>query len=136
MLYLLYHPTVTWKGVKSYSGREVKKLLYLQTDDTGARHNGKNGYCTFIGNEWFLFFECTGSKSRINFLKLLNGCQDYYFNDIAFAYMKKQGLSPKYLTAIKKIKNTYVCGTKALSELLKHQSTKNMQPRLLKKLDC
>ena len=28
---------------------------YLQTDDTGARHQGKTGYCTFIGNEWFSY---------------------------------------------------------------------------------
>ena len=25
---------------------------YLQVDDTGARHQGKNGYCLFIGNPW------------------------------------------------------------------------------------
>jgi len=92
---------------------------YLQTDDTGARHNGKNGYCTFIGNERFSFFESTGSKSRINFLKLLNGCQDYYFNDFALDYIKKQGLGSKYLTAIEKIKDKYVCGTKAFNAVLK-----------------
>jgi hypothetical protein len=28
-------------------------------DDTGARHKGKNGYCTHIGNEWFAWFEST-----------------------------------------------------------------------------
>jgi hypothetical protein len=26
---------------------------YIHTDDTGARHDGKNGYCTHIGNELF-----------------------------------------------------------------------------------
>jgi hypothetical protein len=25
---------------------------YIHTDDTGARHEGKNGYCTVIGNVW------------------------------------------------------------------------------------
>lgn len=44
---------------------------YIQTDDTGARHNGKNGYCTHICNELFAWFERTESKSRINFLNLL-----------------------------------------------------------------
>jgi hypothetical protein len=44
---------------------------YLQTDDTGARHGGKNGYCTYIGNEFFAWFESTQSKSRVNFLSLL-----------------------------------------------------------------
>ena len=42
----------------------------LQTDDTGARHDGRNAYCTFIGNEWFAWFESTQSKSRVNVLSL------------------------------------------------------------------
>ena len=41
---------------------------YVNVDDTGARHNGKNGYCTHVGNEDFAWFESTESKSRINFL--------------------------------------------------------------------
>jgi hypothetical protein len=61
---------------------------YLQTDDTGARHDGKNGYCTYIGNEFFAWFESTQSKSRVNFLSLLRaGHQDYVLNAGALAYM-------------------------------------------------
>ena len=41
---------------------------YVQADDTGARHQGKNGYCTVVGNEWFTWFASTDSKSRVNFL--------------------------------------------------------------------
>jgi hypothetical protein len=26
---------------------------HIHADDTGARHQGKNGYRTHIGNEWF-----------------------------------------------------------------------------------
>ena len=37
---------------------------YVQVDDTGARHQGRNGYCTQIGNELFASFESTDSKSR------------------------------------------------------------------------
>lgn len=63
---------------------------YIQVDDTGARHKGKNGYCTFIGNELFSWFESTGSKSRLNFLKLLHdGHTDYQFTAESFAYMKQ-----------------------------------------------
>ncbi|WP_394753315.1 transposase, partial [Crenothrix sp.] len=32
---------------------------YVHADDTGARHNGKNGYCTHIGNELFAWFGST-----------------------------------------------------------------------------
>jgi hypothetical protein len=47
------------------AGIEVSR--YLQTEDTGARHEGKNGYCTYIGNELFAWFKSTQSKSWINF---------------------------------------------------------------------
>ncbi len=68
---------------------------YIQVDDTGARHQGKNGYCTFIGNELFSWFESTGSKSRINFLELLHtGYDDYQFTDESFSYMKRYKVAP------------------------------------------
>jgi len=70
---------------------------YINVDDTGARHKGKNGYCTHIGNELFSFFESTQSKSRINFLKLLRiGHSDYDLNMDAIAYMEANKL-PKYV---------------------------------------
>jgi len=73
-------------------GLEVSK--YVNVDDTGARHNGKNGYCTHIGNELFAWFESTNSKSRINFLELLRSANlDYVLNEDALAYMKAQKLS-------------------------------------------
>jgi len=31
----------------------VAESSYIGTDDTGARHQGKNGYCTVIGNDLF-----------------------------------------------------------------------------------
>jgi hypothetical protein len=68
---------------------------YIQVDDTGARHQGKNGYCTFIGNELFSWFESTGSKSRINFLELLNtGYDDYQLTEQSFSYMKRYKVAP------------------------------------------
>jgi hypothetical protein len=44
---------------------------YVSVDDTGARHAGKNGFCTQIGNDWFTWFGTRSSKSRLNFLDLL-----------------------------------------------------------------
>ncbi len=73
-------------------GLEVSQ--YVNVDDTGARHNGKNGYCTHIGNELFAWFESTNSKSRVNFLELLRSANfDYVLNEDALAYMKAQKLS-------------------------------------------
>jgi hypothetical protein len=66
---------------------------HIHVDDTGARHQGKNGYCTHIGNDWFAWFESTQSKSRINFLQLLRGGHvDYVLNGMALEYMAAQKL--------------------------------------------
>lgn len=80
-------------------GLEVS--LYVNVDDTGARHQGKNGYCTHIGNELFAFFESTGSKSRINFLEILRGeDKDYVINDTALELMRLQKLPKGPLEAL------------------------------------
>ena len=71
---------------------------HIHVDDTGARHQGKNGYCTHIGNEWFAWFESTDSKSRINFLKLLRaGNTDYVLSGEALEYMAAQDLPKRIL---------------------------------------
>ena len=78
-------------------GFEVSR--YINVDDTSARHQGCNGYCTHIGNELFAWFESTESKSRINFLKLLRaGHSDYILNDEALSYIAANKL-PKGLLA-------------------------------------
>ncbi len=67
----------------------LKVSDHLNVDDTGARHQGKNGYCTHIGNELFAWFQSTESKSRINFLELLRaGHKDYVLSDEAIEYMR------------------------------------------------
>ncbi len=76
------------------TGLKISK--HINVDDTGARHKGKNGYCTHIGNEFFAWFESTQSKSRINFLKLLRvGNKDSIINQDALEYMSANGL-PQY----------------------------------------
>jgi transposase IS66 family protein len=76
---------------------------YINVDDTGARHKGKNGYCTHIGNESFAWFESTDSKSRINFLKLLRaGRSDLLIDMDAICYMQANKLPQKPLHAIGK----------------------------------
>jgi hypothetical protein len=70
-----------------------KAATWISVDDTGARHKGRNGFCTQIGNDTFTFFATTGSKSRLNFLGLLRaGHADYVLNGAAFDYMRKRNL--------------------------------------------
>ena len=89
------------------AGLEVSD--YINVDDTGARHEGKNGYCTMrfqllrhhIGNELFAWFESTGSKSRINFLELLRaGRKDYILNCDALTYMRVNHLPLEMLETL------------------------------------
>jgi hypothetical protein len=70
---------------------------YVHTDDTGARHQGQNGYCTVIGNEWFSYFHSSDSKSRQNFLHILQaGVVRYVLNEYARQYLESQPLGAKY----------------------------------------
>jgi hypothetical protein len=80
----------------------LKVSSYINVDDTGARHAGKNGYCTHIGNELFAWFQSTNSKSRINFLELLRaGHTDYVINVDALEYMGTQRLPKSLLAQLK-----------------------------------
>jgi len=36
----------------------LQTAAWITVDDTGARHAGKNGFCTQIGNEDFTWFGC------------------------------------------------------------------------------
>ena len=61
----------------------------IQVDDTGARHSGKNGYSTVIGNQLFTFIETTASKSRVNFFQVLHGSEpQYLINEDAADYLE------------------------------------------------
>src|SRR5271170_5423524 len=67
---------------------------WITVDDTGARHKGKNGFCTQIGNAHFTYFATTASKSRFNFLEVLRaGHDDYVVNQEALAYMRDRALA-------------------------------------------
>ena len=86
----------------------LKYSNFVNVDDTGARHDGKNGYCTHIGNDFFAWFKSTGSKSRINFLELLRGVyDDYVLNTEALSYMESHKLPKSKLSQLSKyiIKN-------------------------------
>jgi hypothetical protein len=96
---------------------EKKELLsvglqvsrYIHVDDTGARHRGKNGYCTHIGNELFAWFESTGSKSRLNFLNLLHQSHaDYQLTEHSFSYMIRKKLSPAVRKKLKEGSHAFI----------------------------
>jgi hypothetical protein len=67
---------------------------WVSVDDTGARHEHRNGVCTQLGNEHFAAFATTVSKSRLDFLEVLRaGLADYVVNAEALAYMRRRALA-------------------------------------------
>ncbi len=79
----------------------LQTASYIHADDTVARHEGKQGYCTHVGNEFFAYFESTDSKSRINFLQVLRGShQDYVIDEVALAYFTGQKLALALIAAL------------------------------------
>jgi hypothetical protein len=105
---------------------------YIQVDDTGARHQGKNGYCTFIGNELFSWFESTGSKSRINFLELLNtGYDDYHFTEQSFSYMDRYKVAPCIRKKLTKACERWFANREQLEEHLQKHGITNAHYRRL-----
>ena len=81
------------------SGLESAK--WISVDDTGARHQARNGYTTQIGNDHFTCFTTSFSKSRLNFLASLRaGHDDYVINQEALGYMKGRNLSASVIARL------------------------------------
>jgi len=76
----------------------VKNSEFIQTDDTGAFHKGKNYVCTVVGNEYFAYFRTTKHKNRIEFLKTLGvGKLLFLLNAEAMAYARVRGVGEEKL---------------------------------------
>jgi hypothetical protein len=79
---------------------------YLTVDDTGARHARRPGVTTQIGGERFCVFRTSRSKSRLNFLSLLQGgCEDYVVNDAALAYLRAQSVEAAVIARLTKLQD-------------------------------
>ena len=91
------------------AGLEVSR--YITVDDSGARHQGNNGYVTQIGNDWFAWFASTASKSRINFLQLLHaGNITYTLNAHALSYLQEERLPKEPLRRLQRQTSATIAG--------------------------
>jgi hypothetical protein len=76
----------------------LKEAEYIETDDTGAKHRNKTGYCTYIGGQYFSYYKSTTSKSRENFLNiLLQGKEGYHVNDAMIWHLAQSGVKDHIL---------------------------------------
>jgi len=79
----------------------LQTATWVTVDDTGARHAGRNSFCTQIGNDDFTWFGTRPSKSRLNFLDLLRaGHSDYVINEAALSYMRSRSLAGAVITRL------------------------------------
>jgi len=92
----------------------------IRADDTSASHQGRKGFCTCINTDLFTYFKSTASKSRINFLQILQGPnKDYRLNEEAVAYCESRGLTAGYLALLEAHQGTVLSGTEAFESFLK-----------------
>ncbi len=99
---------------------------YIHTDDTGARHKGKNGFCTVIGNELFAHFSSTNSKSRENYLRILRGTnQDFVLNEYSYSYLQEQQLAACHMCKLKFNQGVISQGDREWSQYLESLNIKS-----------
>jgi hypothetical protein len=83
---------------------------WVTVDDTGARHAGCNQTCTQVGDNRFAWFATRPSKSRLNFLELLQaGTPGWRIDDAALGYMRTRGLAVGLVEALRRRGETTFC---------------------------
>jgi len=109
----------------------LQEAPYIRTDDTGAKHQHKNAYCTHIGGEYFAYYKTTPSKSRINFLKiLLQGKEGYIINKAFIWHLFQCGVDDDVLNAFEERIGKHYQRKKGLNRLLNEMGLGNKKLRL------
>ena len=102
---------------------------YVHTDDTSARHQGHNGYCTVIGNDLFAYFSSSDNKSRENYLRLLRGqYEDYVLNKYARHYLITQQLPQCHMVKLQFSTASVAQGEAAWQAYLQGLNITSLQP--------
>ena len=97
----------------------LQEAPYIRTDDTGARHQNKRGYCTHIGGQYFAYYKTTASKSRLNFLQILaQGKEGYIVNDAFIWHLFSCGVEDDLLNAFEAYKGKQYNTKKGMNRLL------------------
>ncbi|MEM7176053.1 MAG: hypothetical protein AAF443_09095, partial [Chlamydiota bacterium] len=109
----------------------LEEAPYIRTDDTGAKHQHKNGYCTHIGGQHFAYYKTTSSKSRANFLKiLLQGKEGYSINEAFIWHLFQAGVKDDLLNHLEKYIGKRYRKKKGLTRLLNRIGIEKKKLRL------
>jgi len=99
----------------------LSEAPYIRTDDTGARHEHKNGYCTHIGGEYFAYYKTSFSKSRKNFFKILcQGRERYRINEAMIWHLYQSGVEDDVLNLLEEKKGKRYRRKQDFNRLLTH----------------
>lgn len=83
---------------------------WISVDDTGARHQRRNAFCTQLGNDHFAAFATPASKSRLNFLEALRaGYGDDVINAEALAYTRQRSLAGPVIVQLAEHPECHFC---------------------------
>ena len=97
----------------------LKEASFIRTDDTGDKHQHKNGYCTHIGGQYFAYYTTSFSKSRENFLRiLLQGKEGYHINDAMIWHLFQSGVKDDVLNLFEEQKGKTYRSKKGMNRLL------------------
>jgi hypothetical protein len=103
---------------------------YIQTDDTGEKHQHKSVYCTHIGGEYFAYYTTTSSKSRENFLRiLLQGKEGYSINQACIWHLFQCGVEDDLLNRLEECVGKKYRKKKGLNRLLNSLGIENKKLR-------
>jgi hypothetical protein len=109
----------------------IEEAPYIRTDDTGAKHQHKNNYCTHIGGEYFAYYKTTPSKSRNNFLEiLLQGKEGYIINEASIWHLFQLGVEDDLLNYFEEYTGKRFATKKGLNRLLNDLGIGNKKLRL------
>lgn len=73
----------------------------ITVDDSGARHQGKNGYVTVVSSATFAWFGSANNKSRIGFLTHLHDNKPVYaLGAVSWDYMKTHELKLQVIESV------------------------------------
>ena len=90
----------------------IKRGLFQQIDDTGARLNGKNGYTIATCNDFFTSYHTEDSKTRMAALRALTGGKIVFvINEIALDYIDKKVKNRSIVNQLKELKSDRIYST-------------------------
>ena len=97
----------------------LQEAPHIGADDTGEKHKHKNGYCTYIGGQFFAYYKTSYSKSRENFLRmLLQGKESYHINEAMIWHLFQVGVEDDILNLFEEYKGKTYQSKKGIHRLL------------------